>query len=218
MKYHYWDMDHTIIDNDCDVSWKEFLISTGRVDAGQQKLVDMYFQQYLDGVLKIDEFNEFQLTEFAGKTREEAAELTQAHFEQVVKAKIYPRAKEMIQSQLDAGDMVILLTATNGETAAPLAEELNLSAVVATELEMVDGRFTGKITGTYCCAEGKLERLKDDCSKRGISLTDVHYYGDSVADLPVLRAAGYPHATNPVDKVREEAKREGWPILDFKDK
>ena len=37
---HFWDMDHTLIDNDCDVSWKEFLIAEGLAPAADRELVD----------------------------------------------------------------------------------------------------------------------------------------------------------------------------------
>lgn len=208
-------MDNTLIDNDCDVSWKEFLIATGRVDAEQQELVDRFYQEYKDGILRFDEFLEFQLTEFVGQPSEAVQRLARAHFEDVVRSRIYPQASAMIRKQLEAGDAVCILTATNTEVARPLADVLGIDTIVGTELEVVDGVFTGKIRGTYCCGAGKLERLAAYCSENGIDMAEVHYYGDSTSDLDVLNAVGHPHAVNPMPKLREIAVTRGWDILDF---
>ncbi len=215
MDYHFWDMDHTVIDNDCDVSWKEFLISTGRAGPEQQEIVDKFFQQYLDGTLDDKAFMEFQLQEMRGKSLDELRVLTQEHFDTVVKPKIYPRAEAMIREQIAAGHLVCLLTATNREIALPLADYFGFRDIIATELEMLDGVFTGRTTGIYCCAEGKLTKLKAYCATNGIDLADAHYYGDSTSDLPVLHAVGHPHAANPREKVRTLACQNDWDIIDF---
>ena len=215
MKYYFWDMDHTIINNDCDVSWKEFLISEGIADQNAKQLADQFYEDYKNNCLDDEAFMAFQLEEFVGKTIDQMTVLCLAHFDKVVKQTIYQEAREMISNQLGEGHFVSLLTATNDVIAKPLADELGVKNIIATNLEMIDGKFTGKTSGIYCCAEGKLERLKLYCETQNIDLNDVHYYGDSSSDIPVLEAVAYPFACNPMESLRRKAMAENWPILDF---
>ncbi len=216
MEYHFWDMDHTIIDNDCDVSWKEFLIATGRAPVEAQKEVDRFFREYEQNVLAVEEFMAFQLREVAGQTLAGVRALTLEHFDTVVKDKIYPEAARLISAQLVAGHLVGLLTATNRPVAEPLAEHLGIPHVLATELELNNGVYTGRVAGAYCGGPGKAERLAAFCGERGVDLGAVHYYGDSTSDQYVLRMVGHPVVVNPMPPLRELAEAHNWPVLDFK--
>ncbi len=216
MKYRFWDMDHTICDNDCDVSWKEFLFATGRAPADDRKLVDHYFDLYNQNALPFDEFMEFQLKEFVGKTPAEMAPLCQEHFDTMALPKIYPQAEAMIREQLAAGDCVCLLTATNSAIAAPLAAYLGVAEMIATQLELKDGVYTGGMSGVYCGGTGKVTDLDAYCRPLKIDPGEVWYYGDSTSDQYVLGHVGHPVATNPSDVLRAMAEKKGWEILDFK--
>jgi HAD superfamily hydrolase (TIGR01490 family) len=217
MTTYFWDMDHTIIDNDCDVSWKQFLVNEGLAGPEQLELADEFYRQYERGELKVDEYLEFQLAEFAGCSQAKVEELCGRHFEDVVKHTFYPKAVKMLEDQRLAGGTRILLTATNREIARPLSERLEMDDVIASELEMTNGVFTGRPTGVYCCGEGKASRLEAYCRHNGIDLSTVHYYGDSISDRYVLEIVGYPHVVNPMPALRELALEQRWDILDFKD-
>lgn len=215
MAYRFWDMDHTVIDNDCDVSWKRFLVERGIARADALDTARRFWDAYARDELDETEFLEFQLAEIAQLTESEARELSVEHFERLVAPTVYPQAKQMLESQIANGDEVYLLTATNRMIAAPVADALRLHGLIATELEMQGGRYTGKIAGVYCCGDGKRERLEAFLNERGAGLSEVSYYGDSVSDIAVLRYVGDPWAVNPMPGLREEAKSRGWNILDF---
>jgi len=42
-----------------------------------------------------------------------------------------------------------------------------------------------------------------------------YYYGDSVVDIPIMEAVGYPVAINPMEELKEFAQKKGWPIISF---
>jgi HAD superfamily hydrolase (TIGR01490 family) len=215
IKLAFWDMDHTIIDNDCDVSWKDFLVAEGLAPKGDLALKDKFYQDYLDGCLDFEEFTAFQLREFRDRTPEEMAVIADRHFATHAAHRIYPEAASRIAEQQAAGIPTILLTATNAIIAQPLATRLSLPRVLATELELIAGRYTGAIAGIYCCAEGKVEVLARYANARNCDLADCAYYGDSSNDVPVLETVGHPHAVNPGEKLRKTAEDKGWPILNF---
>jgi phosphoserine phosphatase len=77
------------------------------------------------------------------------------------------------------------------------------------------GLLTGNPKGKICFGEEKLSRFLDYCWKNDISVEDTWYYADSISDLPVLAVTGHPICVNPDKKLRRQAIRNGWKILDF---
>lgn len=212
---HIWDMDHTLIDNDCDVSWKEFLVAQGMAPPEDLQQVQFFFDQYRANRLDWEAFMAFQLKEFRGRRPEDMAPVTLAHFEQVVQPRIYTEARELLAQQQAVGAMICLLTATNRPIATPLARHLGLAQVMATELELAEGRYTGRIAGVYCGGEGKVAHLRRLCLELGVEARDVSYYGDSAADIPTLEWVGRPVAVNPSPELRAAAEAGGWQVLAF---
>jgi HAD superfamily hydrolase (TIGR01490 family) len=215
MNYHFWDMDHTLVACDCEVSWKRFLVAEGLADPGDLVLVDQFFEDYASGRLDAAAYLAFQLKDFQGRPVDEVEALALRHFQACVAERVYPEAVARIQAQLGAGAFVALLTATNRVIAAPVAASAGIPNLIATEFEVEAGRFTGRLQGDYCLGPGKVDRLRTFCDGRGISMAQVHYYGDSLPDITVLERVGHPVAVNPMPGLRERASQAGWEILDF---
>jgi phosphoserine phosphatase len=55
------------------------------------------------------------------------------------------------------------------------------------------------------------EKFADE---QGIDLAQSYFYTDSIVDLPMMERVGYPVAVYPDARLRREAKRRGWPIID----
>jgi HAD superfamily hydrolase (TIGR01490 family) len=208
----FFDMDHTLMDNDCDVSWKDFLVDEKLADPSEKQEADRFWRLYNEGRLPIEEFLDFQLRQFIGHTPQEMLILSQRHFEKVAQSLIYPKAKAEVDKARSLNMPVVMLTATNRIVAQPVAEKLGFTDVIATELEVLDGRYTGKITGQYCIKQGKVDRAMAFCESLGLSLDRVIYYGDSVSDIPMLKKVGFPVAINPEGELLELARERGWRI------
>jgi HAD superfamily hydrolase (TIGR01490 family) len=211
----FFDMDHTLINNDCDVSWKQFAVAEGLAPVDDLREADRFFKLYEAGQLPVDEFLLFQLNEFSGRTIEEMRDWSLRHFEQVVKKRIYADGVKAINSAKAQG-VVAVLSATNSVLCQPLADYLGIEHIEATELEVIDGVFTGKLSAEYRCGEGKVSAARDFCAVRGFDLSAAAYYGDSYSDHFILDAVGFPYAVNPNHKLRECAEQKGWPILTWK--
>jgi HAD superfamily hydrolase (TIGR01490 family) len=212
---HFWDMDHTIINNDCDVSWKEFMLSRNLADKTARTTANFFYEQYKNESLDINDFLRFQLAEFKGHTAEHMRRLCKEHFEEVVEATIYDQARKMILEQQESGDLVCLITATNRYIAEPLAKALKIDHLLATELEIKDELFTGSHSGTYCCGRGKIEYMEKFLTEHGGNFEDCSYFGDSSNDIVVLEKVGEPIAVNPSEKLQEKAMNNNWVIFDF---
>jgi HAD superfamily hydrolase (TIGR01490 family) len=212
---YFFDMDHTLVDNDCDVSWKTFLIEEGLASPDCQRQADHFFEQYVAGRLDIDAFLAFQLAEFQGRTPAQMAELVRRHFERFVKPALYPEAKAVVRQALASGRPVALLTATNTVVARPLATFLSIPILLGTELELQGGAYTGRICGQYCGGEGKRIVAEAFCRRNGHPLAQASYYGDSISDAPLLTAVGAPVVVNPGEQLYRLAVQQGWPIRRF---
>ncbi len=215
-KIYFFDMDHTLIDNDCDVSWKSFVVEQKLAPSGALERAGFYYYQYVDGKLDITDFMDFQLKEFVGKTEAEMEKLVRLHFETWVKKTIYADAVTEVKRIQALGVPTVLLSATNRPIARPVAEYFAFDACLATELEIKDGYYTGKLAGEYALGAGKIGMAREYCEMHNLSLADAAYYGDSVNDFPILEAVGFPVAANPCQELEAGALEHNWPIIRFK--
>lgn len=210
---YFFDMDHTLADNDCDVSWKEFLVARGLAPPEALSEAAKFFEDYRRGTLNVAEFMSFQLNELRGMTVAEADNLAREHVESIVKPTVYLKGRELVKQALKTGCPVMLLTATNEVVARPFAEEIGVPGVLATRLELVDGRYTGKIIEPYCHGPGKLQAAREFCNGNGLDLASAAYYGDSMSDVSMLANVGFPVACNPVVELEAIASANAWRVL-----
>ncbi len=212
----WFDMDHTLINLDCDVSWKYFAVAHHLAGPEAPAEADRFFEDYLAGKLDIEAFHEFQFREFIGKTMPELEALARQHFEECVRSKIYPAARELLASLHRQGIPTAILTSTNSVIARPVAEALGVPEVYGCTLEMIDGRCTGHVAGTYGVGPGKVTIAQEVLGRRGVPLSAVAYYGDSINDRNMLEAVGFPHTVNPSEELRKIAVEKNWPVLNWR--
>jgi phosphoserine phosphatase len=97
----------------------------------------------------------------------------------------------------------------------PLADELMLDFVAANELEIVDGKLTGRLVGTIIDRPGKARALRDFAEKAGVPLEQTVAVGDGANDIDMLTAAGLGVAFNAKPALREIADASlSYPYLD----
>ncbi len=209
----FFDMDHTIINRDCDLSWKKFLVEKGIAKSETLDQAESFFRDYANGRLDIERFMEFQLSEFKNRTIKQLQELAQQHFVEYIKPRIYQDAVNTIRRIQRAGKPLAVLTATNYIIARPLTEHIEVDALLAVRPEVKNNLFTGRFIPPYSGGSGKVVMGWDFCRKHGLNLTDAAYFGDSPNDLPILEAAGFPRVVNPEPELRKLAEKRKWTIL-----
>jgi len=87
----------------------------------------------------------------------------------------------------------------------PLAHELMLDFVAANELEVVDGRLTGRVVGPIVDRAGKAKALRDFATQAGVPMEQTVAVGDGANDIDMLNAAGLGVAFNAKPALREVA-------------
>ncbi|MDD2403735.1 MAG: HAD family phosphatase [Victivallaceae bacterium] len=215
-KVFLFDMDHTLIDNDCDVSWKKFIVKHNLGPADSLETADYFFEEYKKGTLDFNAFMQFQLAEFRGRSEVEMMQWAEQHFQEYVKAKIYPEALTRVSELIDRGEMVAILTSTNRVIAAPVARFFGVRHLLATDLDMEAGtRYTGFVRGVYNGGQGKVVVADRYCKVFRWTLADAAYYGDGYLDRFILDEAGFPVAVNPSPELRKIAVERDWPIINW---
>lgn len=130
-------------------------------------------------------------------------------------AMIRPEARALLDQHRDAGRDTYIVSASPVEIVAPLAHALELTGGIGTVGEVVDGVYTGQLTGPFCYGVGKAEAIASIAADKFIDLERSYSYSDSMSDLPMMELVGHPVAVNPDPALRRIARERGWPIVQF---
>ena len=212
-----FDLDNTLLCGDSDHLWGDFLVEQGVVDAELYKHEnDRFYREYNEGKLDIFEFLRFSLKPLS----EHAPKALYAWREQFVSNKIdpiiLPAGLKLIQKHREAGDTLLIITATNAFVTTPIAERLGIEHLIATTPEMINGNYTGEVEGTPSYKEGKIERLNQWLASNHHSLEGSCFYSDSHNDIPLLEIVDNPVAVDPDEALRLHAQRKKWPIISLR--
>jgi HAD superfamily hydrolase (TIGR01490 family) len=219
MKLALFDLDHTLLPLDSDHSWGEFTIELGWTDAQTFRARnDAFYAHYQAGTLDIHDYVRFATEAACVRGPVEAAKAHNRYMDEVIRPRILPQALELVRGHQREGETVVIVTATNEFVTRPIAQAFGVSELIAVELERnAHGWITGEIKGTPSFREGKVARVEQWLSARGLAWGDVEmsFYSDSMNDLPLLEKVQRPVATNPDARLRQWATQRGWPVLDL---
>lgn len=217
MRLALFDLDNTLLAGDSDHAWGEFLCRHGIVDATAYKARnDAFYQDYLAGELDVLAYQNF-CQELLG--RSEMAQLQEWHRQfmaEFIEPIVLAKGEALVRQHHEAGDRVVIITATNRFITAPIAARLGVDTLLATECEMQGGRYTGRLTDTPCFQEGKVTRIERWLEETGQSLQGSYFYSDSRNDLPLLERVTHPVAVDPDPILREIAGQRGWGIISLR--
>lgn len=214
-----FDLDHTLLSGDSDVFWCEFLMRHGVLDPAQFKAKnDDMEARYRSGVVGIAEFARFYVGTLAGRTPAQWEAFRQQFLTEWIVPSLPVSAFQLVRGHQQAGDLVVLTTATNRFITELTAQHLGIEHLIATEPDLVDGRFTGQTTGVLNMRAGKVARLHDWLGARHQKRSDFFLtaYSDSINDWPLLQFADRAVAVDPDTRLKARAKLMNWQILKLK--
>lgn len=217
MSLAIFDLDNTLLCGDSDHAWGEFLVEQQIVDPERyQQANDHFYQCYQSGTLDILEYLEFALKPL---TEHSKAQLDDWH-RQFMAEKVAPmrlaKADALLAKHRQAGDTLLIITATNRFVTGPIATALGVEHILATDPEFDGQRYTGKVSGTPCFQEGKVIRLQGWLQEQQKELGGSYFYSDSHNDLPLLEQVDKPVAVNPDEQLSQIAEQKGWPIISLR--
>jgi HAD superfamily hydrolase (TIGR01490 family) len=212
-----FDLDRTLLPHDTDEQWTEFLLEHDKLDratfeAGNRELVARYSRGEAGRI----EFTEFYLSTLVPFSVDELVTMHAEFMRERVLPAISVAARELIDKHRRLGHLLVLTTATSRFLTGPVARELGFEHHIATEPEIRDGRYTGRVAGTPNMREGKVERLLQWLAAQDMKLSDFReswFYSDSRNDLPLLSHVTHPVAVNPDPVLAAHARHKGWPQI-----
>ena len=217
MSLALFDLDNTLLAGDSDYLWGCFLVEKGLVDKQlYEEANQRFYQEYALGMLDIHEFLNFALQPLASNDAEMLKSLHREFMEKHIKPIMTRRGKDLIAKHRREGDHPVIITATNSFVTGPIAQAFGVNDLIATEPEIVDGEYTGKVKGTPCFQQGKIERLHAWLDETKIEFKNSWFYSDSHNDLPLLEEVAHPVAVDPDDQLRAIASERGWQITSFR--
>jgi HAD superfamily hydrolase (TIGR01490 family) len=213
-----FDLDNTLIANDSDYLWGQFLVDQGIVDKNIFEAANArFYEDYKNGVLDIAEFLRFSLHALANNDTAQLYQWREQFIQEVIKPIMLKPAQELIDKHKQRGDTVMVITATNRFVTQPIVNLYGIEHLLATTPEFIDNRYTGKFVGVPCFQQGKVTLLQEWLESSHHNLAGSWFYSDSHNDLPLLNLVDKPVAVNPDEKLTEAAATAGWPIISLRE-
>ncbi|OAH97687.1 HAD family hydrolase [Methylomonas methanica] len=217
MSLAIFDLDNTLIADDSDFLWGQFLVDRGIVDKEQYEQANKkFYEDYKHGTLDIVEFLHFSLAPLAQHDAEQLYRWRAEFVETLIKPIMLEAAQALVEKHRAAGDTLLVITATNRFVTEPIVKLYGIDNLLATTPEFLDGRYTGKFNGTPCFQQGKVAQLNDWLANSTETLAGSCFYSDSHNDLPLLNLVDQPVAVDPDEKLREVARQANWPIISLR--
>ena len=210
----YFDLDRTLIN---DFSAKKFMLT--RLFSGDTTPKE-YLTQFMTALVFSFGNRDFEiLTKIAamgvkGIPEKVFTTLGQDVFDEYLATTIYPESRELVKKHLEKGHKVVIVSAATSYQIAPIANELGITDLYSTRMEVRNGKFTGRVA-EMCWGEGKSRAARTFAKKNNIDLSKSFFYSDSFEDYPLFKIVGRPVATNPDNTLSQIAFENNWPILRF---
>lgn len=218
MSLAIFDLDNTLIAGDSDYSWGQFLVETGVVDRVHYEASNArFYEDYKNGTLDIAAFLEFALAPLAQHDPETLYRWRETFVAEKIRPILLPAAQALIDQHRAAGNIPLIITATNRFVTEPIAALYGIEHLIATSPEFKDGRYTGRFVGTPCFQAGKVTRLDEWLAEHDHDLDDSWFYSDSHNDLPLLAKVAHPVAVDPDPILARHAQAQGWDIISLRD-
>ena len=212
-----FDLDETLLEGDSDYLWGQHLVEQGVVDREYYERTNrMFYEQYKSGTLDIYEFSRFAFKPLSEHSIEDLQQWRKQFVEEKIKPIMTSKGIDTLEQHRKAGDYLVIITSTNRFITQPIAELYNVDQLIATEPEMINGKYTGELD-VPCFAQYKIDRLNEWLQLGEHNLDNSYGYSDSHNDIPLLDAVTYPFAVDPDESLQAHAEKNNWQVISFRD-
>ena len=156
---------------------------------------------------------------FDGKPKEQVDRYLTKFYDEYIAKRFRPKADETMRKAREEGCEVIVVSASFEPIVLRAMESHPFQHQISTRMKVAkDGTYTREVDGRPIEGDEKVAALSHFCDGRfGEGNWEIEYaYGDHHSDKPLLMAAKHPFAVSPNSGMSIIAKRNGWPILDWK--
>ncbi|WP_111638356.1 HAD family hydrolase [Marinomonas shanghaiensis] len=217
MALAFFDLDNTLVAGDTAQAFAEYMAANELpTPIDFLDINRAYMEDYDAGTLHLADYMRYTLSPLCGLDSDTVAAFIERFIQEVVVSMTLPKAHELIQKHKNAGDEVVIISATGIHLVAPIARYLGVKHALGVDIEIKNGRITGELTGVPTFREGKVTRALQWAQEQGYEMTDTYFYSDSHNDIPLLEKALYPVAVDPDPILTTMANAKNWPIISLR--
>ncbi len=216
-----FDLDNTLLAGDSDHGWGEFMVRHRLVDPDEYRRRNQaFYDDYRAGCLDQMAWLAFSLEPLTRYSLEELAQWHRRFMAETIEPMMTARGRALVAERQAEGDLVAICTSTNAFITGPIARAYGVAHLIATDPEIVEGRYTGRIVGIPAFREGKIARVdawlrEHEHDREGFAET--WFYSDSINDLPLLEHVTHPVAVDPDQPLEQVAQQRSWPVISLRD-
>lgn len=210
-----FDFDGTIISGYSATAFLKDQIARGEISPADLVQLTQAATRFGLGSLGFSALMTVHAQYLAGRSESEYIANSERLFRRAIAKLIYPEARQLIEAHRAAGHSIAIISSATPYQVMPAAKDLGIEDVYTTDLEVVDGQFTGGVIKPTCFGVGKVDAAERFAEKRDSSLENCFFYSDSTDDIELLEAASRPVVLNGSRELRVIARDKGWSIADF---
>lgn len=211
MRAAFFDMDKTLVRVNTGRLYVRWRFARREASWREVARATRWLAEYALGIVDPAEITNQALSTLRGVSEEAFTRELEHWYAEHVRPFVSADARREVERRRSEGYRLVVLTASTPYAAGPLARELGIETVLASELEVVDGRFTGRCA-RLAYGEGKVTVAEGWATREGVDLERSIFYTDSVSDVPMLERVGEPYVVNPDLRLAWRARRSGWPV------
>ncbi|MCA9611670.1 MAG: HAD-IB family hydrolase [Polyangiales bacterium] len=211
MRAAFFDMDKTLVRVNTGRLYVRWRFARREASWREVARATRWLAEYALGIVDPAEITEKALATLEGVSEEAFIRELEGWYAEHVRPHVSADARREVERRRAEGYRLVVLTASTPYAAGPLARELDIETVLASELEVVDGRFTGRCA-QLAYGAGKVSMAEAWAAREGVDLEESVFYTDSVSDVPMLERVGGPYVVNPDVRLAWRARRSGWPV------
>ncbi|MBN1946460.1 MAG: HAD family hydrolase [Bradymonadales bacterium] len=212
----FFDLDGTLLTVNSAALWMDRERRAGRIGRWTMLQAALYLLGYRFGLVDIERGMLKALQTIKGEREENVRRWTSDWFHQEVAGHVAPGCWPVLDGHRKENRLVVLLTSSSLYESELAAELFRLDAVLCTRYEVVNGLFTGRLSGPISFGRGKVVLAEQFAREMQVDLDDSYFYTDSITDLPMLERVRHPHTVNPDIRLRRLAAKKRWPRLDWR--
>lgn len=211
----FFDLDRTIVAGFSAVAFVRDAVLQGQLGAGSVLQTLASAVRFQIGQLGFSGLLSDTAATLAGIPEDHFVAMGERIYSDTLAGDVYPESRALVQAHRRLGHTVAIVSSATRYQIDPFARDLGIAHVLCTELEVEDGRFSGRVIHPTCYGEGKRIAAERLATAHGIDMARSYFYTDSDEDLPLLEAVGNPRPTNPNRSLTAIAAARGWPARTF---
>lgn len=214
MSVAFFDLDGTLVVGQTTVLLVRFLRSAGVVSRAFVVGTGLWFLGYKVGLIRVTEKSrEKGAGVFAGLSDGEVDDLMTRFTAEILVPRLHAAATAALVEHQAAGDRVMVISAALDPVVGALCRHLGVDDFVGTPCEVVNGRYSGRLTGPSPHAAEKVKVAAAFMQRWGADPDDCWAYADHGSDVALLKSVGHPVAVNAHSALLKVARQAGWPIV-----